>query len=326
MKTLWKVSSLIMILAIVSGCSLFGGSAPAPDQTPESVVKEAMTNLSKVTSGKYELSLKGDGIGAPGATPEKISFDGLMNGLFDSQDPKKPQFTMDLEGEMTADEGEAQKIDIELRVDQSNFYVNLTQLPDFGEAAPKEMLAMFTGKWWQIAIPEGALEGLPIGQTDEENMTPEQKALKELTEKTNFFKDLAFEGSKKIDGVNCFHYVGVLDKEAMKTFVVEAGKIGGEEIPESEMGNLNSLFEALNAPIDFWIDSKNMTMKKIETEVSIKPEGQGSFDMNFSFMVSDLNKEMKVEVPEGATIFDPAMLFGGMDMAGLEEMEAVEAQ
>ncbi|MFA7685896.1 MAG: hypothetical protein WCX95_03810 [Candidatus Gracilibacteria bacterium] len=309
MKKLWNVVALLAVLAMATGCSLTGGTEPA--KPAEDVIKEAMTNLSKVTSGNYELAMKGDVVGAEGQVPANASFDGTIGGLFDSKDPKKPQFTMKLDGTMSIDKAESQDVEVELRLNQTDVYVNLAKLPDLGESVPKEMVAAFTGKWWQIAIPAGAFEGLPVTGGDEATMTPEQKALKTLIENTKFFKDLKFEGNESVGGSDCLHYVGSLDKVAIKTFVTEAAKLQGQVMSETELKDLDSLLGATEAPADLWVDSSNMTMKKIGTKLTIAPEGAGSLTLDFSFMVSDVNKAVTVEVPAGATIFDPAMLFGG---------------
>jgi len=309
MKKLWNVVALIAVLAMVTGCSLTGGTEPA--KPAEDVVKEAMTNLSKVTSGTYELAMKGDVVGAEGQTPANASFNGTIGGLFDNKNPKTPQFTMKLAGDMSVDGGAAENIDVELRMNTTDLFVNLVKLPDLGEAVPKEMLAAFTGKWWQIAIPAGAFEGLPVTGGDEATMTPEQKALKDLVENTKFFTDLKYEGNESVGGEDCYHYVGKLDKEAVKTFVTEAGKLQGQIMAEAELAELDKVLAATEAPVDLWVGVESMTMKKFGTKLAITPEGQGSMNLEFSFTMSDLNKEMTVEVPAGATLFDPAMLFGG---------------
>lgn len=309
MKKLWNVVALVAVLALASGCSLSGGTEPA--KPAEEVVKEAMANFSKVTSGNYELTVKGDVVGAPGQVPANANFEGTVSGLFDSKDPKKPQFTMKTVGTMSMDKGASQNVDLELRLNKTDIFVNLAKLPDLGESVPKEMVAAFTGKWWQIAIPEGALEGLPVTGADESTMTPEQKALKTLVDNTKFFKDLKYEGNESVGGSDCIHYVGTLDKAAIKTFVVEAGKIQGQVMSETELKDLDAFLGATDAPADLWIDSSNMTLKKVGTKLTIAPADAGSLNLEFSFMVSDVNKEVTVEVPEGATVFDPAMLFGG---------------
>lgn len=305
--------ALVATMSLAGGCALLGGEEP--QKPAEDVVRESITNLSNVTSGSYELTMKGTAVGSPGQTPENINFDGSIAGLFDNKDPKKPQFTMKLGGTLSLDAEEAQAVDVELRLDKANLYVNLTKLPDLGDSIPKEMVAAFANKWWQIAIPEGTFDQLPIGGQDETTMTPEQKALKELVDKTEFFKDLKFEGNDTVDGTDCYHYVGSLDKDSIKTFLTEASKIQNQTMTETDLQNIDAFFNSTTAPSDIWIDSSNMTLKKFGTKIVVAPENSGSLTMEFAFMVGDLDKEITVEVPAGATLFDPAMLFGGVPLA-----------
>jgi len=323
MKTIKKIVAVFLLATVIftlSGCSWFMSE---PEKEAQDFVKESISNLYNVTSGNYELSLKGVASGAPNAVPQNLNFNLSMAGLFDSKDSKAPQFTMKLAGDMAADQDTKQAIDIELRLNKENFYVLLTQLPDFGETVPKEAIALFTGKWWQIAIPEGAFEQMSLLEQDETKMTPEQKAFKELFNKTKFFKDLKFIAGDSLSGVDCYHYSGVLDKDGIKTFLAEASKLQGQEMTETDLQNLDSFLAATTAPVDLWIDSSTATLKKFASKLTIVPQNAGYADIKLSFELKNVNEDVSVEIPANATIFDPASLFGGMTIDGTGTTDAL---
>jgi hypothetical protein len=312
MKSLKRIVTLLAlasVMAFASGCSLF---TQAPVKPAEEVVKEAMTNLSKIKSGSYELTMKGVAIGAPEATPKNVDFDGTVAGVFDSTDAKVPKFTMKLDGNLSIDKAAAEVVGVELRLDKDNFYANIAKLPDLGPSIPKEAVAMFMGKWWQIAVPAGTFDQLAELQEEDETKLPaDVKAMKDLVKNTKFFKDLKYVSAESVDGTNCFHYTGTLDKDAVKTFVVEAGKIQGQEMAEGDVTSLDSFLKATTAPFDLWVDSATTTLKKVSGKLNIVPEEAGSLVLDISFMVGNMNKAQTVEVPKDATLFDPSVFLGG---------------
>jgi hypothetical protein len=316
MKSLKRIVTLFAIasvMAFASGCSLF---TQAPAKPAEDVVKEAMTNLSKVKSGSYELTMEGVAVGAPEATPQNVDFDGTIAGVFDGTDVKVPKFTMKLDGNLSIDKAAAEVIGLELRLDKDNFYANIAKLPDLGPSIPKEMLAVVMGKWWKIAIPAGTFDQLAeMQQEDETKLPPDVKAMKDLVNNTKFFKDLKFVGNESVDGSDCFRYTGTLDKDAVKTFVTEAGKIQQQEMAEADVQSLDSFLAATTAPFDLWIESATTTLVKVSGELKIAPENAGSVVLDISFKVGDMNKAVTVEAPADATLFDPSMLFGGLPSA-----------
>lgn len=311
MKKLLALFTLAAVVSFSGGCSLF---QKAPEKPAEEIVKESVSNLFKVTSASYELSMDGTLVGAPGQAPANMKFDGKVSGVFDEKESKKPQFTMKAAGNLTVDKNDSQAVDVELRLNKTDLYVMLTKLPDLGDTLPKDVVAMFVGKWWRIAVPEGTFDqmgGLSLGGEDEASMTPEQKAAKELLDKTAFFKDLKFAENDTVDGVSCYRYSGALDKDSLKNFLVEAAKIQKSEVTEADLQNFDAFMKATTAPVDMWIDPAGMTLKKINAKLNVAPENAGSFVLNISFKVGDLNEEVVIDVPENATLFDPAAMFGG---------------
>jgi len=316
LKRIMTLLALVSVVAFASGCSLF---TKAPTKPAEDVVKEAMTNLSKVKSGSYELIMKGVAVGAPEATPKNVDFDGTIAGIFDSTDIKVPKFTIKVDGNLSIDKAVAELIGLELRLDKDNFYANIASLPDLGESVPKEMVALFLGKWWKVAVPAGTFDQLAeLQQEDETKLTPEVKAMRELVKNTKFFKDLKYVSTESVDGSDCYYYTGTLDKDAVKTFVVEAGKIQGQAMAEADVLSLDSFLKATTAPFEMWVEADTTTLKKISGKLNIIPENAGSLVLDISLEVGDMNKAMTIEVPADATVFDPAVFLGGGTSATTE--------
>ncbi|MFA6917379.1 MAG: hypothetical protein WC285_00900 [Candidatus Gracilibacteria bacterium] len=309
MKKLQAFVALTIVMALIGGCAL------SPEKAAKNAIREATANFLKVSSANYELVLNG----ALAGTPDQqlsVSFDAKAVGVYDKKDPKKPQFATKITGGLAIAEQPAQNFDVELRLNTTDLYANLFKVPALAETfVPKKTISAIANKWWTVPVPAGAFDQMPVGGAqDEATKTPEQKASDELFKKTDFFKDLKLVGEEALDGVNCLHYNGNIDKEASKTFIVESSKINGKTLSETELKDLDSFLKSLTAPVDMWIDSSNSTLVKVASKLSVVPENGGSLTLDLSFKVSNLDKEVKIDVPKGATLFDPSILAGALPL------------
>ncbi len=276
----------------------------APDKTPEEVVKEAMNNSYDVTSHSYEVNVSSNS----SVEGQELSFEATLSGVQDLSDPLHPVMSLKLDGSGNLDGGTEQNVSAEVRLTNDILYFVLSEISDFDGALPQEMVAGYIGQWWQMAVPPGSFEynSFAIGGEDE-NLTEEQKKMKELLKNTQFFKDVEYLGVDK----DSYHYKAVLDKEAVKEFVVKAAEIEGQVVTADDKAELDEGIEMINLEGEVWVDTKLMIVRGMAGTVTVDDSGE-SFAVQFDAWMDDINEAVEVEAPKDATEFDPFMLLGGM--------------
>lgn len=309
LRNLLVITALVSVLTGLTGCGL---TSKEPAKPAQDVVKESITNLLNTTSKSYDLTVNGDAVGAPGATPKDVKFNGTVAGVYDGTEAKKPQFTVKLDGSLIADAAPENSLSLEMRLDKANLYLNVAKIPDLGTTVPKETIAMIVGKWWKIAVPEGTFDQLAaINDQNDKDLSPDAKAMKDLFKNTNFFTGLKFVGSENVNGANAFHYTGTLDKVAVKTFVTEASKLQKQTLADTDVKNLDAFLAATTAPVDFWVDETTMTLTKVTSQLNVVPQNAGSLKIDLGLTFGNFNQAVTIEVPKDATLFDPSKFLGG---------------
>ncbi len=317
------------------------GAQEQPQMTPDEVVKEGVKNLYEVNSGEYEINLKGEAVGAEGMTPQNIDFDVNLEGIFDYSSKILPKYTMRLNGAAIVDGGSEESLSLELRLDNENMYVYISEVPSLDGALPAEMVELFADQWWSLPIPEeakaaaqAAMEEADAGM--ERELTAEEKQMKELVENTTFFGNLKFKGTEKVAGVDSYRYSAELDKEALKDFMTSAASMQGQVVSSADIENLNAMLEATYLPVDVWVGVEDLILRKVEGVMEVTPEDAGTMDLEFELVLSSLGEDVEIQSPQDAQEFDPMMMFGGMgamdsmgemgEMGEMPEMQMPDVQ
>ena len=144
------VTVTFIALLAFAGCT----TAPAPTKAPEEVLKEGLTNLSTVTSLKYDVAMNVDANDEENVN-SKINF--KLNGAFDMKDEKDPKVIFNMDGSVKSEEltGSAK---LNLMLNKEALYFNIGGV-DLGEVMPiPDDLKAYMGKWYSYALPEGALD------------------------------------------------------------------------------------------------------------------------------------------------------------------------
>ncbi|MBD3330490.1 hypothetical protein GF354_03085 [Candidatus Peregrinibacteria bacterium] len=317
----FKILSIAMMLVVLvglNGCSL-GLKGDGPDKEPKEVLKEAISNsVENTKSSEYEFSMDADLDGPEGESPENIKFKFNLSGELDHTDLTKPKLTMKVDGTGNWDNGEMQELMGELRLDGEYLYFIVEKITDFEGQFPTSMYEPYLAKWWKMAIPEGTF-------SEENVLAPQNKELKQLVKGTDFFKNAKYAGIGDVKGEEVYKYEVTLDRQAVVTFLVESAKIStGEDASESEINELREALETIEISGVFYVSTADMTSRGMDgvLELEVKDGANGTVD--FSMYSWNHNKDVVIEVPEGAEEFDPMMfLFGGaMDPSMMEDMEA----
>lgn len=296
--------SAVTVLLVFSACNLGSGQQPKID--PNKVVQQGMVNLSEIKSATYELNLGGN---FASAEDKDVNFDVDANGGYDNADPMNPKFSLVInanvqEGENIID------ANAELRLIEKAFYFMLAGLEGEGDL-PLEAIEPYLNQWWTIPLPEDYMAGFNFMNSNEENMTPEEKQLLELFKKTEFFKDITFVKNEKIDGVNTHRYKVNLNKEALINYFVESTKVTVEGgMSEEELQEFRAIWEKIDFSGDIWVAEENMTFKKLEGVIDITDLEGATAKIKVGYKVDKLGEAVEVAKPEDAFEFDPFAMMG----------------
>lgn len=313
MKTtkMLKVGALVLAtLTILVGCG------PKNDKAAQDAVHTAMINTSKVKSESYDLTLKGKVTAAKDSTAQFKELNGSLgfSGVFDMKTKEDPKFTLKIDAKGTIDGGKEQAVAGEMLLASKNFYFSINKvsvdgIPDLYKAAVDQ----FMNKWWSVALPPESFAKLTASAGDDKDMTPEQKQIKELMEKTQFFKNVSDKGADKVGSVDAEKYSVELDKEAFRTYLTEVSKITGQATKSEDMAQFDKLMALVEFKGNVWVSKDDQMLRKVEGTVVIAAGAEtNNLAMNFetSYTVDNLNKEVKVEAPAKSEKFDLSKALG----------------
>jgi hypothetical protein len=308
-------SGLIVLSFGLAGCQ----EAGAPEKAPEEVIQEGIIKLTEATSHSYDVSVKGDLKGPNGEKPEKVTFDMKADGSMEATDVKDPKFNLSLTGEMMAD-ADGGKGTVDFRLNKDAIFMNLKALSGEGAVTiPPELSAELIGKWWTMPIPPEALAEIAASVPatgSEEEMTPEQKKMKELVDSTKFFKDVKYIGSESVGGEPSHHYTAVMDQDAFTAFAVKASELQGQKISDAEVADMKQSMSMFDFSGDLYVGQNSGVLNKVKGVITFKASPDGDTPtgtITVEGMVSDLNKPVTVEVPADAQPI-PMELLGGLSL------------
>lgn len=323
-----KLSILGFLAAFVALFAFSGCGAAEPDKSAEEVVREGLSNLySGVQSAKYEVDLSLDAEAPEGEEPESIKANLMLSGVVDQKDPKKPKMTLKIEGDATIDNGDKEAVSAEIRMNETAMYAMVSKLPSMDGMIPAEMVEPYLSQWYMMEIPPGtlddpALETLMPGK----ELTEEQKKIKELLSEVDLLEDLSYEGSEKIMGDESYHYKGKLSNSGVKELFDGLSEIYGETGPSQD--EVDEMLEPLeDLTVEIWVGTDDMIIRKMAVSVVAKPPTGGTFNVEFSYAIGDINKDVTIEVPEDTKGVEELMtLFFGAAMAMPTDSEPMEGE
>lgn len=277
-----KVSVLMMTAFLLTACG-----AKGPDVAPDEAVDTAIENLREYKSMSYDFKVAG----ISWIAENSINWDFNAGGDFDFSDIDAPIFSFALKGEAN-DGSEVKSADAEMMMEKMKVYFMINELSDIGNVLPAETLAGFMGQWWSMDLPADSFGKVQaIAKEAEEG--PEQEALAKLAEETVFLKDVKYLNSK--GGLH--RYEASFDKEAWKTYTIEAMKIRGEELTPDTEARIDGMVELVGNDVEIGITKDEMVL----AEISGKIEKEKSTDLEFTLSLGDFGESFTIEVPENVS-------------------------
>lgn len=318
---------LVAVLALFTSCSWFD---KGPGDAKE-IVTEGFKKVQEVKSGDYVMSLNGEMSPADNEKGEEVSkngleklvFDVVFSGVYDSNDSKNPKFTLALTGKGSLNGGKEENLKAEVRGAGTDMYLVLDSMSDFGNPMYTAFTSSIIGQWYKIAMPEGTAASYL--NKSEEDMTPEEKEMKELFQNTSLWKKVKYKGEETVDEVDSYKYSVVLDKGALKEFFVKSAEISGNSMLAGGTNSLDKFLDNMEFEGFAWIAKSDMTFRKLSGEVEIEDIEGVDAELTMTYSISNLNGTVSVEVPEDAKEFDPMSLLGGLG-AGMAEPAVIDTE
>lgn len=294
MKKAGLLSGIVLsalFLTLLAGCT-----AGQPQKPAEQVIKDGLSNLSSVTSAKYDLSMKGD---VTAENTGKMNFDLAINGGFDVKMMKEPKITFKMVVKANDNTGKGGNADLEMRLNKDMLYFIVSDLNAGKDMPlPTELTSLFK-RWWSFAIPAEMMEELGTSATSETSAeTPEQAKIRKMFEESNLFTKPVFVGSENVGGKSSYHYTVTVDKPGMIAFFKKAAEEQGQTVSEEEMKKAEEQFQKMDMTGDIWIGSQSGVMTQMKGALKMTGTGdEPSGTVNFSFTLSDINKGYTVTIP-----------------------------
>jgi hypothetical protein len=307
------LAGLVLTVILLSGCAT---TAPAPEESPENVVNTGMSKLSELTSYKYELDLNTDM-----NDPEngKLKFNIKLSGALDIKDTKDPRMDLKINGSVDAGADAKGSIDAQVMLNKTAVYAKLAKLDLEGQQMPQEFSSMF-GKWWSIDIPEGALNELELAlpQGSDEELTPEQRQMKQAFLEANIFSAPEYVGSDNVMGEASHKYAVTVNKDGLVAFVTKTAEIQGQTMSSEEIAEFRSALEKAVINGHIWVGSESGVINQFDGIIQVAggaDEASGTIKIRAA--IGDINKPVNLNIPKDATPFPTEMLFGMMMMGAM---------
>lgn len=307
----------LVILAVFAGCGAKN------DKKAQEAVKTALTNSYKVKSGDYNVSADGKITTTdPSAGFKELNGSIDLSGVYDVNQVTDPKFTFVMKVDGSADGGEKQALEGELRMSGKNYYFIVGNSDIFSALGPyKDLVVPFLNKWWYVKVPDEAVEAFGVYGDNEADLTPKQKEMKKLSEDTMWFTNVKNNGDDKVDGVDAVKYSVELDKEALKKYVAESRKISGDELSEGDAEKMEEVLDLVDFKGNLWASKKDNIAIKLEGTVILaadKKTDNTGFSFDVAYTISNVNGAVDIQVPADAEVFDPLATMGAGEAAALE--------
>ncbi|MFA6550326.1 MAG: hypothetical protein WCT36_03160 [Candidatus Gracilibacteria bacterium] len=288
--------ALFLMLPLVTGCNLF---SKEPSKTPEEVVKSAIMNSQNIKTATVKIGINGFLADESNEKKQRIDLNMNVDEKFDTNDVKNLKLDLGMAGDVTI-EGKKYNGEADLRMMNRKMYFSVLKYPDPKEFPDLAMIATFANKWFFLSMDELG-QTVPLMPFDEASMTPEMKQVKEEAQKTNFFKDLKYEGTEDASGESAYKYTGSIDMDKVYGFIVKVSEINKKTQTEEEKVQLKKGLSNLNIPMTIWVSVDDEVMLKAAGTLNYNDaENKNSAKVDFTTAVSGIGKAVVIEEPKDA--------------------------
>lgn len=296
-----------MIVAII----LFG-AAGCLKESPEKALKKMIQAMAKVDSVYPEIKLW-----VNGQFPQLTSFDFSETKFYpgtiildlkgDLGLKKNTEFDLTGSGKYRLLDSEIE-FNGELLYQAGLLYLKLTKVPELKLVD----LAALKNNWYKFDFAALGLAS-NLTKTEEKLNEKKNKELRQIIEKTNFFKVLADEGIDTVNFEECRRFRVQLNHEEMFKFMEQATEIIEErEIDDVEKEVLKNNLAKLN-DVEFrvWVGRDDYRLYRLEFGLTTETKEHGAMRYDVALNFSGYNKVINIEKPQDVRDFNMLEIFAG---------------
>ncbi len=302
------------------------------------MLQAGATNFAAKMSSEYQMKLDATLLGkdAEGKAQNltvKLSANGDV-----SSDLAALALNSKIKGIMSVNQ-DKYSLDTELRTNKQAVYAIINGLTGPAAEIPKEYVAKALGKWWKIPLPEALVKpyldqlslpqpiaaGAPTAEIDKGSSAVQRiKSAENMFKNVSgYIKNVTYDGSDTIGGLNSYRYVAELDTDKLRDFMIQYNKDKGSEPTAEELAKLDDFLTHFVSRVTLWVSvdgeildriSLVLKMNKVLSEDG-KSSGRGDINLDVSYM--NFGKAVTTVEPTGASEFDLFSMLGGLTGASL---------
>ncbi len=344
------MTSLLVVISVTSGCTWF---SPKPTKEPMTMLQTGVTNLASKVSGEYQVKFDATLLGKDAdGKAQNVTITLAANGDATS-DPLVLALNSKIKGTMAVNQ-DKYSLDTELRANKQSVFALLNGLTGPAAEIPKEYVAQALGKWWKVPLPEALVKpyvdslspaqsvpaaaavSAPLGATSKASVTPVAPVVpvvadsgsitvQRLKDAENIFKNVSgyvknvtYDGSDTIGGLNSYRYVADLDAAKLRDFMIQYNKDKGTEPTAEDLVKLDDFLAHFTSRLTFWVSVDGEVLNKVSLALKMdkilsddsKSSGKGDIRFDMSFM--NFGKTVVTVDPTGSTEFNLFGMLGGL--------------
>ncbi len=308
----------MLVVLSSSGCAWF---APKPPKPPKEMLITGLTNYIAQRSADFSIDMDINALGKDvEEKPQNMRFD--LNYSGESQmgtDGKAEAFNSVLVADVAINK-DHYKASAELRSSKEFIYAVLNSLTGAEKELPKEQLDQIAGKWWKIPLPKD-LTSLPAADP----VTVLASLKKNLAESDAYIKEIQYEGTDMIKGLDSYHYEVVLDREKLRALVDDYAV--KQEMSAEDKQDLQKTLAGSALHLEFWVSRDALIFDgfkarfKVDTIIGSDRKSAGRGDGEMMLTLSNFGKSVKLNEPKESQTFDLFGLLGSFGVLPQMDLE-----
>lgn len=281
-----KVLSTIIIIAVIAIAALFAYQTIF--LSPERVTKTALEKMLEVKS--YHMS--GAALLAGKIKGFDINAKADIESDSDITNKNSPKILGVLNASINA-QGIQLGLSSEFKTINDSTYARLVKIP---ELFKNTKIPIDVNKYKEIWIK------IPLEKYKNAQFGDSQAAITEVknwAKEEKIFSTIEKLKPEKINGNSCYHYMGILNKEALLNLFKRLDKVSGKKTDEKTSADKAQEFNK-DINIELWIAKKDKMLNKIKlAEIEIKPIGtDDTLKISFEGVYSKYNVPVNITPPE----------------------------
>lgn len=273
-------------------------SACQKEPDPTSSVTEGLKKMIDVKKTAFELNFEGVEKKEKSLNEFAIAFSGRS----DSENKENSRFDSVINLKLKLD-GRQSDVALSAKMLDKNLYLSLSK----AEIAdvPKEALAQFTNKWWEIPVDVDEKDSYA------QKFTDEQEKFLQMIRNSELFTNIQKVAEEEVKGIMCRKYQVDVSKAGLQKILEGLPDLTtGAPLTNAEKAAIGDRLKDMDFDGYVWVGKDDEAVHKISGTVRITEDSGDATSVDFSSVLWDFDKDVAVEKPAESTPFNPALLFG----------------